>query len=64
MKTQGKVVSTQGENVISNQPEFASSALAPCDHEEADSRIVTYILKEGFKKIPIYTVDSDTIFRC
>ena len=38
-----------------------TSALSPCNHEEADSRIMLHAAHAAYKKILIRTVDTDVV---
>ena len=41
-----------------------TSGLAPCTHEEADTRILLYLedaVKQGYNKVSIRTVDTDVV---
>ncbi|KAG1676904.1 hypothetical protein GQR58_014091 [Nymphon striatum] len=58
------LVVTDGEEVCSKPPLSELSLLAPCTHEEADSRIVLYVShasRHGHNKIMIRTVDTDVV---
>lgn len=51
-----------GSSVVSSDPSY--SDLQPCDHEEADSRIVLHVydaIKSGSRNILVRTVDTDVI---
>ena len=59
-----QVISTFGEEVISNPSHVDVSNLAPCNHEEADTRMMLHAadaVKQGFSKIVIRTVDTDVV---
>ena len=58
------VVAAVSEDVVTNQPSLNSlhNQLSPCNHEEADTRLILHVLNGsfcGFKKISIVTVDTD-----
>ncbi|KAG1652706.1 hypothetical protein GQR58_026116 [Nymphon striatum] len=60
-KRDKQLVVTDGEKVCSKPPLSELSLLAPCTHEEADSRIVLYVShasRHGHNKIMIRTVDT------
>ena len=41
-----------------------TSHLAPCDHEEADTRMIPHMadaVEKGFRKILLHTVDTDVV---
>ena len=55
---------TDGENVIANKDDQDFSALMPCSHEEADTRICVHvndIANKGSSKVMIFTVDTDVV---
>ena len=57
------IVSTRLETVISNKL-INTSALQPCNQEEADTRIflhVKNISSQGYSKVTVITVDTDVI---
>ena len=61
--TNKQMVSTKGSGVLCIPPQD-TSYLAPCDHEEADTRIILHLadaVKEGFRKILLCTVDTDVV---
>ena len=50
------VVSTKLEDIVTNQNEFDHKPLAPCNHEEADTRLFLHVLngtKQGYKRVTI-----------
>jgi len=58
------MVITGGDDVLSKPPLLYTSALAPCNHEEADSDIMlhaAHAAHSGHKKILIRTVDTDVV---
>lgn len=57
------VIVTEGEDVIC-KPLRDKSNMAPCNHEEADSRIMVHIadaVSQGCHKILVRTVDTDVV---
>ena len=59
-----QLVVTDGEEVCSKPPLSELSSLAPCTHEEADSRMmlhVSHAARHGHNKIMIRTVDTDVV---
>ena len=57
------VVATVEDKVISNA-DVDFSHLEPCNHKEADTRLLLYVLdgsRSGIKKISIITVDTDVV---
>ncbi len=45
-------------------PPRDTSHLAPCDHEDADTRMILFLadaINEGFHKILLRTVDTDVV---
>ena len=61
--TNKHIITTQGTGVIcSNRQDV--SALAPCTHEEADTRIFLHLqdaVQQGYSKVSIRTVDTDVV---
>ena len=61
---QGKqLVTTLNEECRSN-PVFDLTSLAPCSHEEGDTRVMLHVAaasSEGHRRILIRTVDSDVV---
>ena len=58
-----QVVTTYGAQVLSI-PSRATSLLAPCSHEEADTRMILHLadaVNQGFQKILLRTVDTDVV---
>ena len=54
---------TDGSDVICSQSRDLKN-LAPCNHEEADTRIMVHIAdayKQGYTKILVRTVDTDVV---
>ena len=63
VNTEKLVVSTHGKNVLCNRIKDTDD-LAPCSHEEADTRIFVHMadaVKEGLRSILIRTVDTDVV---
>ena len=61
--TDKQVVTTDGPNVLCMPPQDTSN-LSPCNHEEADSRMMLHIadaVNKGFQKVLLRTVDSDVV---
>ena len=59
-----EMVITGGDDVLSKPPFLYTSALTPCNHEEADSDIMlhaAHAAHSGHKKILIRTVDTDDV---
>ena len=59
-----QLVITDGEAVLSKPPLLDLALLAPCSHEEADSRMmlhVSHAANHGRHKILIKTVDTDVV---
>ena len=57
------VVTTKREHVLSTK-EINTETLAPCDHEEGDTRVLLHlkhVVLEGHKKAFIRTVDTDLV---
>ena len=58
------VIATHLEEVLSNNTNIDVSTIQPCNHEEADTRLLLHVLhasKNGFKKQLIVTVDTDVV---
>ena len=63
IETTKHVITTYGQDIISVLPRD-SSFLAPCNHEEADSRMILHAgdaAKCGFQRVTIRTVDTDVV---
>ena len=59
-----QLVITDGEAVLSKPPLLDLALLAPCSHEEANSRMllhVSHAANHGHHKILIKTVDTDVV---
>ena len=58
-----EIVTTSGSDVLCI-PTQDTSCLTPCDHEEADTRIIVHLadaVNKGYKKILVRTVDTDVV---
>ncbi|KAK3083940.1 hypothetical protein FSP39_005667 [Pinctada imbricata] len=58
------IVTTKGEEALSNKESHDISNLAPCSHEEADTRMMLHVAdaaRNGLKKVMIRTVDTDVV---
>ena len=42
--TNSTVVATNLENVVTNEPTLQNQQLVPCNHEEADTRLLLHVL--------------------
>ncbi len=63
LATSKQLVTTHGSDVICIPPQDTSH-LAPCDHEEADTRIILHLVDavyKGFHKFLLCTVDTDIV---
>ncbi|KAK3742384.1 hypothetical protein QZH41_002604 [Actinostola sp. cb2023] len=61
---QKQVISTYGEQVLCSIPRESISSLAPCKHEEADTRMLLHAadaVQSGHNKILLRTVDTDVL---
>ena len=59
-----EILATYLEDVLSNNPNVDVSAIQPCNHEEADTRLLLHALhasNNGFQKLLIVTVDTDVV---
>ena len=64
LKVEKQVILTYRKQVLTTLPCNDISSLAPCSHEEADTRMLLHIqdaLQEGHKKILLCTVDTDVL---
>lgn len=55
---------TQEENVVRSPQEADGSSLAPCNHEEADTRLFVHLadaVSHGYDKVTIRTSDTDVL---
>ena len=60
----GQVISTKGDSVVCNGQRDDISGLAPCKHEEVDTRLLLLAAdagKCGFNKIMLRTIDTDVL---
>lgn len=60
----GQVIWTKGDSVVCNGRREDTSDLLPCNHKEADTRLVLHAAdaaKCGFEKVMLRTVDSDVV---
>lgn len=58
------VVSTLRMEVVCNCPSKDTSQISPCNHEEADTRIMLHVkdaVQTGMRQIMIRTVDTDVV---
>ena len=58
-----QIISTHHAEVLCTQSRD-TSGLAPCTHEEADTRILLHLedaVKEGYTKVSVRTVDTDVL---
>ena len=63
LATSKELITTKGQSVICNKPRDLSR-LCPCNHEEADTRVILHSLdafENGFNEITIRTVDTDVV---
>ena len=63
LETECQIISTHNQDVLCTLPRDVTS-LAPCTHEEADTRILLHVadaVNEGHDKIQIRTVDTDVL---
>lgn len=59
-----KLYATDGSEVLCSTSELDLTHLAPCSHEEADTRIFLHVadaVQKGCKKVTIRTVDTDVV---
>lgn len=64
MDSKKQVLTTFGEQVKSTQPCVNLQSIAPCTHEEADTRMLLHVahaVECGYKKIMLRTVDTDVL---
>ena len=55
------IYATSGASVLSSDPHADMSMLSPCNHEEADTRVILHVLdaaRKGASKVLIRTVDT------
>ncbi len=63
LETRKQIITTSGSVVICS-PAQDTSLLAPCNHEEADTRMILHLydaVHKGFQKILLHTVDTDGV---
>ena len=61
---QKAIISTLHETIITSNDEIQHDELSPCDHEEADTRLIFHAKhcgKVGLKKVLIRSVDTDVV---
>ena len=61
--TDKQLVTTNGPDVVCIPPQD-SSHLTPCDHEEADTRMILHMVdavNDGYQKVLLHTVDTDVV---
>jgi len=56
-----QLVITDRDAVLSKPPLLDTTGLAPCTHQEADSRMMLHAAHAGHSKITIRTVDTDVV---
>ena len=59
-----QLIVSSGDNVVCVPERDHTSSLSPCNHEEADSRLMVHLddaVSEGCEKFIIRTVDSDVV---
>ena len=64
LEVEKRVILTYWKQVLTTLPRNEISSLAPCSHEEADTRRLLHVrdaLQEGHKKILLRTVDTDVL---
>ena len=57
-------MATHSEEVLTSNPNANLSAIQPCSHEEADTRLLLHALhasRNGFKRLLIVTVNTDVV---
>ena len=62
-ETEKQIVSTHRTDVFCTQPRDVAG-LAPCTHEEADTRMLLHVedaVKHGYTKVSVRTVDTDVV---
>ncbi|KAK3877040.1 hypothetical protein Pcinc_018219 [Petrolisthes cinctipes] len=62
-ETEKQIISTNHKEVLCTQPRDVAG-LAPCSHEEADTRILLHIqdaVRQGYTKVSIRTMDTDVV---
>ena len=64
LETLATIVATIGSKIVSNSS-LEKLNIEPCNHEQADSRLLLHVLdgvNSGIKKVSIITVDMDVVF--
>ena len=64
LSTQKEVFSTCGQNVLCSRVHQDVSSLAPCTHEEADTRMFLHAIdaaNKGHRRLMLRTVDTDVV---
>ena len=59
-----QVIITKGEQVLISPSTCEIQGLAPCNHEEADTRMLVHVssaAQAGHRKVAIHAVDTDVI---
>ena len=59
-----EIYATKGNRVLCSTTESNLASLAPCSHEEADTRLLLHTadaVQKGFRKVTIRTVDTDVV---
>ncbi|KAH3710515.1 hypothetical protein DPMN_069999 [Dreissena polymorpha] len=59
-----QILSTKGQEIVSNQQYELINTLAPCSHEDADTRAILRVsdaASHGLRKVMIRTVDTDVV---
>ena len=62
-ETEKQIVSTHRTDVFCTQPRDVAG-LAPCTHEEADTRMLLHVedaVKQGYTKVSVRTADTDVV---
>ena len=62
-ETEKQIVSTHRTDVFCTQPRDVAG-LAPCTHEEADTRMLLHVedaVKQGYTKVSVRTVDTEVV---
>ncbi|KAK4329207.1 hypothetical protein Pmani_000435 [Petrolisthes manimaculis] len=62
-ETEKQIISPNHKHVLCTQPRDVTG-LAPCSHEEADTRILLHVqdaVIQGYTKVSIRTVDTDVV---
>jgi hypothetical protein len=64
LSTEKEVISTCGENVLCSRVHQDVSSLAPCTHEEANTRMFLHVMdaaEKGYRRLMLRTVDMDVV---